>query len=91
MTERAQILVVEDDRQISQFLLASLSAAGSPSLAATVAGAQQAFGDKKPALVILDLGLPKVDGLNVLSAIIIGIVITIWRILLMHVLKNKEI
>lgn len=63
MTERANILVVEDDRQISQFLLASLGAAGfKPFLASTVASAQDIFFDKKPALVILDLGLPDADG-----------------------------
>lgn len=63
MTERASILVVEDDKHISQFLLAALSAAGfNPSLATTVNSAQDVFFDKKPALVILDLGLPDADG-----------------------------
>src|SRR3954471_10983159 len=70
MTERADILVVEDDRQISQFLLASLSAAGfNPSLAGTVASAQNLFFDKKPSLVILDLGLPDGDGGDLIRSI----------------------
>lgn len=70
MTERADILVVEDDRQISQFLLASLSAAGfNPSLAGTVASAQNLFFNKKPALVILDLGLPDGDGGDLIRSI----------------------
>jgi two-component system KDP operon response regulator KdpE len=70
MTERASILVVEDDRHISQFLLASLSAAGfNPSLAITIDSAQAIFFDKKPALVILDLGLPDGDGRDFISSI----------------------
>lgn len=70
MIERVNILVVEDDRQISQFLLASLSAAGfNPFLAGTVASAQDVFSDRKPALVILDLGLPDGDGSDFIRAI----------------------
>lgn len=70
MTERVCILVVEDDRHISQFLLASLSAAGfNPSLATTIVGAHAVFSDKKPALVILDLGLPDGDGSDFISSI----------------------
>lgn len=70
MTERADILVVEDDRQISQFLLASLSAAGfNPFLAGTLASAQDVFSDRKPALVILDLGMPDGDGSDFIRAV----------------------
>lgn len=70
MTERADILVVEDDRQISQFLLASLSAAGfNPFLAGTLASARDVFSDRKPALVILDLGMPDGDGSDFIRAV----------------------
>lgn len=63
MTEAASILVVEDDRQISHFLLASLTAAGfRPLLAQTLAEAQRSVQVQPPQLVILDLGLPDGDG-----------------------------
>lgn len=63
MSEQPRILVVEDDREISRFISSSLSAAGySPSLTADLAQARKAFQEKRPDMVILDLGLPDGDG-----------------------------
>jgi two-component system KDP operon response regulator KdpE len=68
MNESAAILVVEDDPQISQFLLSFLGATGfSTYLARTLADAKSVFFEKKPALVILDLGLPDGDGGDLIS------------------------
>ena len=68
VTDVAQILVVEDDPGIRTALVRSLRERGhvvtsSPS---GMSGLQQAL-DGSPDLVVLDLGLPDVDGLSVLS------------------------
>lgn len=63
MSERACILIVEDDREISRFLAVSLTAAGyAPSVAGDLAQARKVFGELRPVLLILDLGLPDGDG-----------------------------
>ncbi|MHB1099483.1 MAG: winged helix-turn-helix domain-containing protein [Burkholderiales bacterium] len=63
MSERIPLLVVEDDREISRFISSSLSAAGYfPYVAACLADARKLFREVRPALVILDLGLPDGDG-----------------------------
>lgn len=68
MNESAAILVVEDDPQISQFLLSFLGATGfSTYLARTLTDAKAVFFAKRPALVILDLGLPDGDGVDLIS------------------------
>ena len=67
MTEVASILVVEDDREIGRFLIASLTAAGfRPSLAGTLADARRQMASQTPDLLILDLGLPDGDGADVI-------------------------
>lgn len=63
MSERARIMIVEDDREISRFISYSLTAAGySPSVFANLMQARNAFMELRPALLILDLGLPDGDG-----------------------------
>lgn len=63
MSERARIMIVEDDREIGCFLLFGLTAAGySPSVFASLMQARNAFMELRPALLILDLGLPDGDG-----------------------------
>lgn len=63
MSEKAQILIIEDDLQISQFLQSSLKANGYHTvLARTLADGKSIFSEQKPALVILDLNLPDGDG-----------------------------
>ncbi len=65
-----KILVVEDDRQISVFLQASLRAGGfQPILTSNMAAATQQFVMQKPDLVILDLGLPDGDGIDFIRCI----------------------
>lgn len=70
MSERARILIVEDDQEISRFISFSLSAEGYlPGVAADLAQAQRAFLEARPELVILDLGLPDGDGKGWIAAL----------------------
>jgi two-component system KDP operon response regulator KdpE len=62
-----QILLVEDDAGIRTALVRALSARGhGVATAATGLSGLQAAVDGRPDLVVLDLGLPDVDGLQVL-------------------------
>ena len=64
----ATILLVEDDPSITQFVAASLSASGlRPVTAATAAQGLEEARDKQPALVIVDLGLPDLDGVELIA------------------------
>ena len=66
MTERVpRILVVDDERPILRFLSASLSGQYEISEAATGEDAIQAVARDHPDLMILDLGLPDTDGVEV--------------------------
>ncbi len=68
MAER--ILIVEDDAKISELLTANLAAAGFDCHRASdgVTGLQD-FDRLAPHLLILDLGLPKLDGLELLRRV----------------------
>lgn len=60
----ARILVVEDDQSLGAGLIAVLAADGHEvRWAQTVADARRLFMERTPDLVLLDLGLPDVDGL----------------------------
>jgi two-component system, OmpR family, KDP operon response regulator KdpE len=64
----AEILVIEDDSSISQFVCASLSAAGiRPRAARDAAQAQQELGAGACDLLIVDLGLPDMDGVELIG------------------------
>jgi two-component system KDP operon response regulator KdpE len=66
MSERLpRILVVDDERPILRFLSASLSGQYQIFEAATGQDAIQAVGRDHPDLMILDLGLPDIDGVEV--------------------------
>ncbi len=64
----AQVLIIEDDPRIRPLLMRSLGELGYAVASAStgMAGLSMAV-DTKPDLVILDLGLPDVDGTQVLS------------------------
>jgi two-component system KDP operon response regulator KdpE len=63
LSDRARILVVEDDSDIRRFISSSLSAAGYlPHTAASLAEASECCAQIRAELVILDLGLPDGDG-----------------------------
>ena len=63
-----RILVVEDEPRLASFLEKGLKANGfTPSLAADGASAIAAAADEDFDLMILDLGLPDLDGLDVLA------------------------
>jgi two-component system, OmpR family, KDP operon response regulator KdpE len=63
MNDRLRILVVDDEPQIHRFLAPALEAAGyAPLRAETGAQALRLAAERAPALVLLDLGLPDMDG-----------------------------
>jgi two-component system KDP operon response regulator KdpE len=67
---KAQILIVEDDPQIRRFLRPTLTAEGYLYYEALTAaeGIQQAC-SRRPDLILLDLGLPDRDGLDVIRQV----------------------
>jgi DNA-binding response OmpR family regulator len=63
------VLVVEDERDIRELLRRYLERAGSSVLtAATGAEALRLIEEVRPDLILLDLGLPDIDGTEVLAA-----------------------
>ena len=65
---RPTVLLVEDDSAIARFVAASLSAAGlAPRHAADAASAQREWQECAPALLIVDLGLPDADGVDLIA------------------------
>lgn len=70
MTTKPIVLVVEDEPQLRKFLRASLTPHGFDVVeAATAAAANIAATTQVPELILLDLGLPDGDGLDVLRGI----------------------
>jgi two-component system, OmpR family, response regulator ResD len=68
LTQTARIVVVEDDMSVAELVLLYLKNAGYiVEHAPTGARARQLFDEVKPALVVLDLGLPDADGLDLLK------------------------
>ncbi|HEX2801434.1 MAG TPA: response regulator transcription factor, partial [Phenylobacterium sp.] len=69
-TDPATILLVEDDPSLSAALISTLKAAGyRPVPACTAAEGLRWFAHYAPDLVLLDLGLPDRDGLEVIREI----------------------
>lgn len=65
--DRPRILVIDDEPQIHRFLGPALEAAGyAPLRAGTAAEGLRIAAERSPALVLLDLGLPDMDGQAVL-------------------------
>lgn len=65
-----KILIVDDEPAIRRFLKASLESAGFQIVAAeNAAQALAALGHEKPDLMVLDLGLPDLDGMEVIKRV----------------------
>jgi two-component system response regulator VicR len=70
VTSRALILVVEDDSEVRAFMAEALMGAGFDVLeAADGWQALEVVGSRRPALAILDMMLPGIDGEAVASAL----------------------
>lgn len=70
MQDKPFILIVEDDKPIRNFICASLSTQGYRYLEASTGNeALLLFTSHKPDIIILDLGLPDIDGLEIISTI----------------------
>lgn len=70
MNTKPTILVIDDEPQIQRFLRHALAAAGYTLLhAATAAEGLKAFAAERPDIVVLDLGLPDLDGKAVIGQI----------------------
>ena len=68
MTEKRSILIIEDERTISNFLCRALNANDYKAIpASTGKEGVSLFFSHQPDLVLLDLGLPDMDGLEVLE------------------------
>src|SRR5215475_13365715 len=70
MNLATKILIVDDEPAIRRFLKASLETEGFQIVAAeNAAQALSAVSQAKPDLVILDLGLPDLDGMDVIREV----------------------
>jgi len=70
MTDSARVLVVDDEPQILRFLRASLGASGFEVVEAeTGAEALKRAAADAPEIVVLDLGLPDMDGKDVIKSL----------------------
>ncbi|MDY4856683.1 MAG: response regulator, partial [Candidatus Ventricola sp.] len=70
MAVKGKVLIVEDDRAISNFIRRVLEANGYEALMVhTGREANSMISSHCPDLVILDLGLPDMDGLEVLRSL----------------------
>jgi two-component system, OmpR family, KDP operon response regulator KdpE len=70
MTAKVRVLVVDDEPQILRTLRINLKARGfDVTTASTGAGALTAAGRTNPHVVVLDLGLPDIDGFTVLAGL----------------------
>ncbi|MDD2483717.1 MAG: response regulator transcription factor [Eubacteriales bacterium] len=70
MKGKQKIAVIEDDRSILNFLTISLSTNGYDVISAgTGVGGISLFLSENPDLILLDLGLPDIDGLSVIAQI----------------------
>jgi two-component system, OmpR family, KDP operon response regulator KdpE len=66
----SKILIIDDEPQIRRFLRVSLNAGGYETVEAeTGQGGVEAARTTLPDLIVLDLGLPDIDGLEVVSAL----------------------
>jgi two-component system KDP operon response regulator KdpE len=70
MTDRSVVLVVEDERNMRKVLLLALRSHGYQVVeAATGKQALDSFRDVQPNVMLLDLGLPDMDGVDIVSCV----------------------
>ncbi|MGV9825701.1 response regulator [Gordonia sp. NPDC003429] len=70
MSDKTRVLVVDDEPQLLRALRINLAARGfAVTTASTGAGALMAAAKENPQVVVLDLGLPDIDGFTVLEGL----------------------
>lgn len=70
MEDSSRILIIEDDKYILNFLSLSLKASGYTfETANTGIGGMSLFYSNHPDIVLLDLGLPDIDGIDIIKSI----------------------
>jgi two-component system, OmpR family, KDP operon response regulator KdpE len=70
MSDKTRVLVVDDEPQMLRALRINLNARGfEVTTASTGAGALTAAGKTNPHVIVLDLGLPDIDGFTVLAGL----------------------
>ncbi len=70
MEIKPKILIVEDEKGISNFMRAALNTAGYDVLLAySGREAESMIGSHCPELILLDLGLPDMDGMNIIRSV----------------------
>lgn len=70
MTTKIKILLIEDDRSISRFIITSLDSSGYKTMTASSGKEGLSLAASFcPDVILLDLGLPDIDGLQVLKQI----------------------
>lgn len=70
MTDKVRVLVVDDEPQMLRTLRINLNVRGfDVTTASTGAGALTAAGQTNPQVIVLDLGLPDIDGFTVLAGL----------------------
>ncbi len=66
----SKILIIEDELEIRRFLISSLTQAGFETVESeTGRGGIKLFKDQSPSVILLDLGLPDIDGIEVINKI----------------------
>ena len=67
MPDTPRLLLIDDEPALADFMAAAARMTGfEPSIASDQAGFKKAFGEERPQVIVLDLGMPNTDGVEFL-------------------------